>query len=524
MKKVLGCRRTIHALVGLISAIAIHAIRAEKALRQSKEHYRSLFGVLPVGFYRITPKGQILEVNSALARMMGFEDPKEMRRRNANEYMEREGRRQWLEAVERADGVLSIEVQWLRKDGTPIWVRETAQAIRDADGRLLYLEGAVEDISERKRLEAQYLHAQRMEAVGRLAGGVAHDFNNWLAVIAAYSGLLAKHSDGKVAVWAEEIAKATDQAALLTEQLLTFSRKQVTWPQVLGLNEVLARMDKILRRLIGEDIELTVNPGADLWPVLIDPLQLQQVVMNLVVNARDAMPEGGQLTIEMTNAFLDDGPYVRFTVRDTGVGMDEETQTHIFEPFFTTKDPGIGTGLGLATVHGIVYQNDGHIDVHSTPGQGTTFEVYLPRTDVAAGTADELQQGTGPLPKGGSGTILLAEDNRMLRRALTEVLTRAGYTVLTAGGAGEALSLSDAHPGPIHLLITDVVMPGTSGPRLADRLASQHSEMKVIYISGFPDEALARYALVPDIPLLTKPLSVDHLLAKVREVLVSASD
>lgn len=378
--------------------------------------------------------------------------------------------------------------------------------------------------------QEQLLQSQKLEAVGRLAGGVAHDFNNLLTVIAGYSDLLLKKLDDKDAnrPKIQEINKAANRAAGLTRQLLAFSRKQVLQPKVLELNSIIPELEKMLGRMIGEDIELRTSLRSDVGNVKADPGQIEQIVMNLVVNARDAMPSGGRLTIETANAYLDatyarhhvgviPGPYVMLAVSDTGMGMDEETQAHIFEPFFTTKGLGKGTGLGLSTVYGIVKQSGGNIWVYSEVGKGTTFKVYLPRVDERA--EDYRPMAAADLPKG-TETILLVEDAITVSRLAREILEANGYEVLEAASGSEALQISRAHPGAIHLLLTDVVMPEMSGKELAQRMLYICPEMRVLYMSGYTDETIVHHGVLDEgINFIEKPFSPEALSVKVRKVL-----
>jgi len=403
--------------------------------------------------------------------------------------------------------------------------------IRDEDGKVASVVEVGRDITELKRLEEQLLQVHRLEAVGRLAGGVAHDFNNLLTVITGYSELLLSrmgpHDRGRVE--AEEIQKAGNRAAALTRQLLAFSRRQVLQPEVLDLNRVLRELETMLRRLIGEDIDLVTSLAPGLGKVKVDPGQIEQVVVNLVVNARDAMPDGGELTIR--TASLDVGPeaaraeeafppgsYVLLEVRDTGGGMDPETVANIFEPFFTTKEQGKGTGLGLATVYGIVKQSGGHISVRSEPGKGATFQVLLPRIAEPAPEAAAAPSLTASAR--GQETILLVEDAEGLRVLVREILERKGYTVLEAAQGADAVRLSSAYPGAIDLILTDVVMPGMSGRELCARLTPRHPGVRVIYMSGYPDDAIGRHG-VPDpaTAYVQKPFTAEALERKVREVL-----
>ena len=390
------------------------------------------------------------------------------------------------------------------------------------------------DITQRKSLERQLLQAQKMEAVGRLAGGVAHDFNNLLTAILGSSDLLLEDlgPDDPHIQEVQEIKQAAHRAAALTHQLLAFSRQQVLAPRILDLNTVVANVDKMLRRLIREDIDLRTVLASELGAVQADPGQLEQVITNLAVNARDAMPNGGKLTIETANAELDGpyaqdhlptrpGRYVLLAMSDTGIGMNEEVKAHIFEPFFTTKEKGKGTGLGLATVYGIVKQSGGYIWVYSEPGRGTTFKIYLPRVEA---TPEPLApQPVRSISPHGSETVLVVEDQDEVRKLTRRVLEARGYTVLVAANGTEALQVAQAHAGPIHLLATDVVMPGMSGREVSLRLAPARPQMKVLYLSGYTDESITRHGVLePGIAFLQKPFTADALARKAREVLDSS--
>jgi len=393
------------------------------------------------------------------------------------------------------------------------------------------------DITERKRLEDQLRHSQKMEAVGQLAGGVAHDFNNLLMLIQAHNehlrdGLESNHPARKDAV---QIENAVTRAAALTGQLLAFSRKQVLRPKVLDLNAVLADVAKMLHRLIGENIEVKVEPAAALGRIKADPGQMEQVILNLAVNSRDAMPHGGRLTIETSDVELDEddsrdlegappGKYVMLTVSDTGSGMDIETQAHIFEPFFTTKAPGKGTGLGLATVYGVVKQSDGWIWVDSEPGRGTTFKIHLPRVEESE--AEELRAQTQPAtvpalataPKG-TETVLVVEDQDGIRDIVGESLRRNGYKVLIAVDGNEALQMASTYSDPIHLLVTDLVMPNIGGQELAQRLTPLRPQMKVLFMSGYSEQSANSEDIASSATVLQKPFSLDALARNVRRVL-----
>jgi len=435
---------------------------------------------------------------------------------------------EYLTTIPDSPSLPATQVKHRKKDGSLLEVAGSSNPIQFRGKRARLVMAT--DVSEKKRLEAQLLQAHRLEAVGRLAGGVAHDFNNLLGVITGYSELLLKdlgpqHPGSKRV---DEIQKAAEQAAGLTRQLLAFSRKQVLQPRILDVNEAVADMEKMLRRVIGEDIQLVTKPGADLGRIQADPGQIAHLLMNLVVNARDAMPKGGTLTFATANVALDaayasghpevqPGPFVMLAVSDTGVGMDAQTQAHIFEPFFTTKERGKGTGLGLATVFGIVRQSGGSISVDSRLGAGTTCRVYFPRVERAR---SPFPGEPAALPPRGAETILLVEDAEPLRVMIREILEGAGYTVLEYGDPEAALRRLTNPEGLVGLMLTDVIMPGLSGPDLARRARIARPRINVLFMSGFTDEAMGPHGAVSaGTQFIQKPFTADALLAKVREAL-----
>jgi two-component system, cell cycle sensor histidine kinase and response regulator CckA len=408
-------------------------------------------------------------------------------------------------------------------------LREKIRALEDSENKRREAEEAL------RKSEEQLRQWQRVEAIGRLAGGVAHDFNNLLMTILGCSELLLREFDPKDPrrEEVEEIRRAAQRATSLTHQLLAFGRRQVLQPRVLDLNEIVENMDRMLRRMIGEDIQFLTILAPGLWPVKVDPGQIEQVIMNLVVNARDAMPQGGRLTVETSNIKLDEeyarrhiavkpGAFVMLAVTDTGCGMNAETRSHLFEPFFTTKEKGKGTGLGLSTVYGIIKQSGGNIWAYSEVGKGSTFKVYLPRAEEAVKVYKPKE--IAPEAARGTETILLVEDEEAVRTMISRVLQGSGYKVLEACQGREAIEVCRKHQGPIHLMVTDVIMPQMSGRELAERLARVRPETKVLFMSGYPDNAIVHHGVLdPGTAFLQKPFTLAALENKVREVLEPGS-
>ena len=475
--------------------------------------------------------GTVLYVNPAFERITGYTAEEVLGQSItgfagsiADEALARE-----ISQTVRAGKVWAGRAVMRRKDGRPLYVSLTVSPILDDAGRFVSAVSVAEDVTDRVRLENELREAQKMEAVGRLAGGIAHDFNNLLTVIIASGDMLLRRlkPDDPAAKLVRQIRDASDRAASLTRQLLAFSRKQVLEPKVLDLNAVVRGMEDMLRRLIGEHIRLSLVLEPELWAVKADPSQIEQVIMNLAVNAKDAMPDGGELTIETENVELDEsyarrhagivpGPYVMLAVSDTGHGMDQETQSHIFEPFFTTKGVGRGTGMGLSTVYGIVRQSGGHIWVYSEPGEGTTFKVFLPRTEEVS----EAETVRALEVRGGTETILVAEDNASVRDVTCSLLRSLGYTVLEAEAPEDAAELCRQASPAVSLLLTDVVMPGVSGRKLADTLKGICPGLKVLYMSGYTDNAIAHHGVLDEgVQFLQKPFTRESLARKVREVL-----
>ncbi len=649
------CRLAEHAAIAIQNADLFAREQTARATAEaSEQRFRGLFDAVPVGLFRTTPEGRIIDANPTLVQMLGHPDRASLLAVNvADIYVDVEDRRKISALLERHGVVRNFPARVRRLDGQIVWVEDNVRLVREAGG--VYYEGSVQEITERKlreeelresnrrivnifesmtdaffgvnhqweftylnrqaehllrrsredllgknvwkefpeavslkfyheyqravaeqiavvfeefyppleawfevqaypspeglsvyfrdvterkraeealhQSERQLRQAQKMEAVGQLAGGIAHDFNNLLTVIMGRAELLLERpgADPVQRRDLELIQKTAERAEDLTRQLLAFSRKQVLQPKVLDLSAVVTGMATMLRRLIGEDIELVIAPGSRVGRVKADPAQVEQVILNLVVNARDAMPDGGTLTLRTGDVELDDrfvrghpgsrpGPHVMAEVRDTGLGMSAEVQAHIFEPFFTTKEQGKGTGLGLSTAYGIVKQHDGYIGVESEVGRGTVFMIYLPRVEEPAETVEV--RGPGARPQRGVETVLLVEDEKDVRELAREILGRNGYVVLEAANGPDALRIASKHRGPVHLLLTDVVMPQMSGRELAQRLARSRPDVKVLYTSGYIDEDMIRRSmLAPSTALLKKPFSADGLTRRVREVL-----
>ena len=519
--------------------------RAQAALSASHDLLRSVLESVPIRVFWKDGASRFLGCNTAFARDGGMERPEEIVGKDDSQMSWREQaaayRADDLRVMESDEPLIGYEEPQTTPDGITIWLKTSKVPLHDAEGRVCGLLGVYDDITDVKRaeeerhtLEEQLRASQKMEAIGSLAGGIAHDFNNLLSVILSYAefAVEALRDGDPIRDDLLEVRKAGERATALTRQLLAFSRKQVLQPELIELNRIATGLEKMLRRILGEDIDLVQRLAPELGVTVADPGQIEQVLMNLVVNARDAMPNGGKLTIETDNVEVDEahaarrpdirpGSFVRLAVTDTGCGMDAETRARIFEPFFTTKGKGKGTGLGLSTAYGIIKQSGGHIWVYSEPGQGTTFSVYLPRE--AGGTMPAPGSREIAPAAHGDETILLVEDEDAVRELARRILDGSGYAVLTAANGGEALLACERHAGPIHLVLTDVVMPLMSGRALADRLARVRPEARVLYMSGYTDNAIVHHGrLDAGTHFIGKPFNATDLARKVREVLDAA--
>ena len=507
---------------------------AQESLRRSEINFRSLVTNAPYGICRCNAAGQLLDVNPALLAILGYSSAQELVGKHLGELYA--DTHQWFELADHLHSAApfnGLMAEWKKNDGLNTVLRVSGRAVCDGDKKTAF-ELFIEDVTERRALEQQLQQSQKMEAVGRLAGGIAHDFNKLLMVISGYSEFLLDRlgPDPALRGPAQEIAGASQRASSLTRQLLAFSRKQMLAPKILDLNGVVTENLKMLTRVIGEDIDLVMVPASSLGAVRADAGQIDQVIMNLAVNARDAMPSGGKLTIETSNVSLDEeyarfhaplraGEYVMLSISDTGLGMDSETQSHIFEPFFTTKGPK-GTGLGLSTVYGIVKQSGGYIWVYSEPGKGSTFKIYLPRVAERVEPAQVVVPEEPAFTEPGTETILLAEDEANLRYLARQFLEKQGYRVIEAVDGAAAMQIAVAHEGIIHLLLTDVIMPGMNGRELAQRISEIRPNTKVLYMSGYTENVIGHNGtLDADVRLLQKPFTLRDLKNTVREVLDS---
>ena len=509
--------------------------QAEEDIRRANETLRALIEATPLAIVAIDSHESVSKWNSAAEKMFGWKEAEVLGKPLPFLDVVKQGESApLLEAVRRG---VSSTAEGVRhtKNGTSVDTSISAAPLVGPQGAPIGAVAVITNITDRKRMENQLRQSQKMEAVGRLASGIAHDFNNLLTVITGYVEMLVRSlpPDTRPRAWAQEILQSSEKATALTKQLLAFSRQQVAHPKLLDINPVVTSMSNMLRRLIGENIELTIVQNPDVGMVRADPGQIEQIIINLVVNARDAMLDGGgRITIEtsvvdlgpdyaQTHFNVEPGRYVSLAVTDTGAGMTQSTKSHLFEPFFTTKEVGKGTGLGLSTIYGIVKQNNGDIWVYSEVGKGTTFKVYLPAVDSPPESADVVRE---TIVRSGNETILLVEDEAGLRDMTRELLERLGYTVLSAASSQEAIHLSSLHPGSIHLLLTDVVMPKASGRDLSEWLRRLRKQTRVLYMSGYPAETVVQHGILdPKVAFLEKPFTPESLAAKVRETLDATS-
>ena len=521
---------------GMLTISMVHDItarkHAEEERKHSEERYRSLFENAVFGIFRSTPAGYFIDANPALCSMLGYDSVEQLVEKGStfDVFHNASQRLALLEELHRNDRISGFDAVWKRRDGKPVNVRLSGRTVRNAGGEISAFEMLAEDVTLRLTLEEQLRHSQKMEAIGRLADSIVHDFNNLMAVISAQSELVLDLEDlSSIREETEVILTTAEKAAALTKQLLAFSRKQEIESKVFSFNELLLNVDQMLGRLLSEDIELKTVLAPDLGNVLADPGQIEQVVMNLVVNARDAMPNGGKLTIETSNVELDTfyardhldvipGPYVILSVSDTGVGISTEVRSRIFEPFFTTKPAGHGTGLGLSTVYALVKKVHGHVWFYTELDRGTTFKIYLPRVDKPV---EVIRRDNTPVRDTENvGTILLVEDEERLQRSIGQILERAGYIVLPAPHAVGALRILEEHDGRIDLVLTDIGLPHMRGPELVEHLKSRRPNIAVLYMSGFgedglrPDEASELAG-----KFIQKPFRKDTLLRKLEQTL-----
>lgn len=513
------------------TAAELERTRAEAALKRSEARYRSLFEGAVHGIYRSTRDGRLVAVNPALVQMLGYESAEALMARDlATDVYLDPTERERLIAEGLEHGIRTVETRWKKKDGTPITVRLSVRAVLNEEGTVEGFEGIVEDVTERRRLEEALAEARKMEAIARLAGGIAHDFNNLLTVIGGYAELLAQSFEPNDARRADayQILEAAKRASLLTRQLLAFGRRQFHQPRVLDLTELVKTARETLARLAGEAVAVELDLPSRPVYVEVDPDQMEQVLVNLVTNARDAMPEGGRITVAVgeveVHAFkgtsapgLTTGRHALLSVTDSGPGIAPEAREHLFEPFFTTKEKRQHLGLGLATVYGIVRQSQGHIEVETVPGRGATFRIYLPRVEAPAAAAPGV--AAKPEPSRGERTVLLVEDEPGVRRFARQVLERAGYVVLEAEDAASALQRAALHPGPVDLVLADIVLPGTDGFELASAVRRERPATPILFMSGYAGQTQPPPTLGEAVRVVQKPFTPETLVKAVSDML-----
>jgi PAS domain S-box-containing protein len=520
------------AIEGVVSDVTERR-QAEEALKESEEKFRTLFIESKDVFYISTPEGKFLDINPAGVVLFGYATKEELLAIDIGRevYVNQGERRRFVDLVDRDGYAKDYPVQMKRKSGETLSVLITSTAVRDKNNRVTAFRGIIRDVTEQKKLEQLLLQSQKMEAVGQLAGGIAHDFNNILTAIIGYAGLLRKKlpTDEPGTMYVEHIVSSAERAAGLTHSLLAFSRKQIINPRPIDLNEIVSKVEKLLLRLIGEDIECRLLLSSRTLTVTADSLQIEQVLMNLATNARDAMRTGGRFTLATGYADMDrefvalhpgakPGRYAWIAAADTGMGIEEKNLSRIFEPFFTTKEVGKGTGLGLAMVYGIIKQHDGYITVESASGQGTTFTLYLPMLQGAL-VEDRPDEQAAHAP-GGTETVLVAEDDELVRSIITATLAEFGYTVLEASDGEEAIQKFKEHCGDIRLIILDVIMPRKNGKEVYAAARALRPDVKALFISGYTADIIhSRGVLENGLHFIQKPLLTGELLSKVRAVL-----
>lgn len=512
---------------------SIERWKNDDALRKSEERFKNLFNSTLDGIYQVDGQGKFTLVNQAGAEIFGFRSPDEMIGQDVHAFwVDLKEREKYVAELQRRGSVKNYPMRARRRTGEEIHLEASSHVLEDGEGRFMGIEGILRDVTDHRKLEEQFRQAQKIEAIGQLAGGVAHDFNNILSAIIGYANLMEMklRPDDPLHHDLEQVLAAAQRATALTQSLLAFSRKQPVSLEPHDVNQIVKEFEKFLHRLIREDIELRIVPASGELMVMVDRGQIEQVIMNLVTNARDAMPEGGQLTINMSTERLGadyirshgygkEGTYAQMTITDTGVGMDSSTSQRLFEPFFTTKEPGKGTGLGLATSYGIVKKHDGFISVSSEVGKGSEFSIYLPLIKMrASGPAKPTEQIMRTTPRG-TETVLFAEDDASLRRLITTVLEHFGYTVISAVDGNDAIAKFVDHRESIKLLLLDGVMPKKGGYEAYREISALQPGMKVIFVSGYSEEVFGRQNAEPGMHFLMKPVAPTKLLGKVREVL-----
>ncbi len=524
----------IGTLASIFNNMTAQIKKRDADLRESEEQYRTLVNDINIGIFRtLVDRGCFIQANPAFVNMCAYDSVEEVLKVQTTAlWKNSEDRKDFIDELKRNNYVKNKEVVLLKKDGTPIVCSMTAAAQYDESGNVKWIHGTVEDISERKKLEEQLRHSQKMEGIGTLAGGIAHDFNNILTAIIGYGGLAQRNvkNDPTTEGYIQQVLDAADRAGDLTKRLLAFSRKQVIEPVLADLNEIVRNIEKMLRRIMTEDIELSTVLSAGEIPVIVDIGQIEQVLMNLVANARDAMSEGGHLIIQTDSVNIDGsyaeahifenmGMHAVLTVSDTGIGMDQGTKENIFEPFFTTKGKGKGTGLGLSMVYGIIRQHNGNINVYSEVGKGTTFRIYLPMAQAKA-KIESISKPIQTLAGGKGETILIAEDEPQVREMMMTLLQNNGYKIIESVNGADAIRKFKENRGTVSIVLLDVIMPVKNGREAYDEIKGIEPGVKAIFMSGYTDEIISKNGILEDgFEFISKPINSDTLMRKIREVL-----